>query len=160
MSLDRWIALAILSLSLVYSYAAFFTMDQLLPPFMQRNPIWPSTFPKILGVLSILVSAIIVLGFEKIKDSKDGTEIDYRRLFDYNLGQAVFLIIMMAAYALSLRPLGFFISTITFLTVSGYALGERKIFRLFLIIAIASFIIWYLVEQVLGIYLRPVPAIF
>jgi putative tricarboxylic transport membrane protein len=127
---------------------------------MQRNPIWPSTFPKILGVLSILVSAIIVLGFEKNKNSKDGTEIDYRRLFDYNLGQAVFLIIMMAAYALSLRPLGFFISTITFLTVSGYALGERKIFRLFLIIAIASFIIWYLVEQVLGIYLRPVPAIF
>ena len=160
MSLDRWIALVILSISLLYSYAAFFTMDQLLPPFMQRNPIWPSTFPKILGVLSILVSAIIVLGFEKNKNSKDGTEIDYRRLFDYNLGQAVFLIIMMAAYALSLRPLGFFISTITFLTVSGYALGERKIFRLFLIIAIASFIIWYLVQQVLGIYLKPLPAIF
>ena len=114
----------------------------------------------ILGVFSILVSAIIVLWFEKNKDSKDGTEIDYRRLFDYNLGQAVFLIIMMAAYALSLRPLGFFISTITFLTVSGYALGERKIFRLFFIIAIASFIIWYLVEQVLGIYLRPLPSIF
>ena len=160
MSLDRWIALVILSISLVYSYAAFFTMDQLLPPFMQRNPIWPSTFPKILGVLSILVSAIIVLGFEKNKNSKDGTEIDYRRLFDYNLGQAVFLIIMMAAYALSLRPLGFFISTITFLTVSGYALGERKIFRLFFIIAMASFIVWYLVEQVLGIYLRPLPWIF
>ena len=111
-------------------------------------------------MLSILVSAIIVLGFEKNKNSKDGTEIDYRRLFDYNLGQAVFLIIMMAAYALSLRPLGFFISTITFLTVSGYALGERNIFRLFFIIAIASFIIWYLVEQVLGIYLRPLPSIF
>jgi len=135
-------------------------MDQLLPPFMQRNPIWPSTFPKILGVLSILVSAMIVLGFEKNKDSKDITEIDYRRLLDYNLGQAVFLIIMMAAYAISLRPLGFFISTITFLTISGFALGERKVFRLFFITAMASFIIWYLVEQVLGIYLRPLPSIF
>tara|TARA_B100000085_G_scaffold186739_1_gene170725 strand:+ start:163 stop:570 length:408 start_codon:yes stop_codon:yes gene_type:complete len=135
-------------------------MDQLLPPFMQRNPIWPSTFPKILGVLSILVSAMIVLGFEKNKDSKDITEIDYRRLLDYNLGQAVFLIIMMAAYAISLRPLGFFISTITFLTISAFALGERKVFRLFFITAMASFIIWYLVEQVLGIYLRPLPSIF
>ena len=135
-------------------------MDQLLPPFMQRNPIWPSTFPKILGVLSILVSAMIVLGFEKNKDSKDITEIDYRRLLDYNLGQAVFLIIMMAAYAISLRPLGFFISTITFLTISGFSLGERKVFRLFFITAMASFIIWYLVEQVLGIYLRPLPSIF
>jgi putative tricarboxylic transport membrane protein len=25
-------------------------MDQLLPPFMQRNPVWPSTFPKVLAV--------------------------------------------------------------------------------------------------------------
>ena len=160
MSLDRWIALVILGIALVYSYAAFFTMDQLLPPFMQRNPIWPSTFPKILGVLSILVSSLIVLGLEKNKDNKDVMEIDYRRLFDYSLGQAVFLIIMMAVYAISLRPLGFFISTISFLTVSGYALGERKIFSLFFITAIASFIIWYLVEQVLGIYLRPLPSIF
>ena len=160
MSLDRWIALVILTIGLVYSYAAFFTMDQLLPPFMQRNPIWPSTFPKILGVFSILVSAMILLGFEKNKDSKDLIEIDYRRLFDYNVGQAVFLIIMMAAYAISIRPVGFFISTITFLAISGYALGERKVFRLFFITAVASFIIWYLVEQVLGIYLRPLPSIF
>ena len=160
MSLDRWVALVILSMALVYSYAAFFTMDQLLPPFMQRNPIWPSTFPKILGVLSILVSSLIVLGMEKNKDNKDAMEFDYRRLFDYNLGQALFLIIMMAVYAISLRPLGFFISTITFLTVSGYALGERKMFILFFITAISSFIIWYLVEQVLGIYLRPLPSIF
>ena len=160
MSLDRWIALVILSIALIYSYAAFFTMDQLLPPFMQRNPIWPSTFPKILGALSILVSSVIVLGLEKNKDNKDGIEIDYRRLFDYNLGQALFLIILMAVYAISLRPLGFFISTITFLTVSGYVLGERKIFILFFITVIASFIIWYLVEQVLGIYLRPLPATF
>ena len=160
MSLDRWIALVILSIALIYSYAAFFTMDQLLPPFMQRNPIWPSTFPKILGVLSILVSSVIVLGLEKNKDNKDGIEIDYRRLFDYNVGQALFLVILMALYAISLRPLGFFISTITFLTVSGYVLGERKIFILFFITTIASFIIWYLVEQVLGIYLRPLPSIF
>ena len=160
MSLDRWIALVILGIALIYSYAAFFTMDQLLPPFMQRNPIWPSTFPKILGVLSIFVSSLIVLGLEKNKDNKDGMEIDYRRLFDYNLGRALFLIIMMAVYAISLRPLGFFISTITFLTVSGYVLGERKIFILLFIAAIASFIIWYLVEQVLGIYLRPLPSIF
>jgi putative tricarboxylic transport membrane protein len=65
MSFDRWIALVILSVSLIYSYAAFFTMDQLLPPFMQRNPVWPSTFPKILGILSSLVSLTVILGLEK-----------------------------------------------------------------------------------------------
>jgi putative tricarboxylic transport membrane protein len=159
MSFDRWIALVILSISLIYSYAAFFTMDQLLPPFMQRNPVWPSTFPKILGILLILVSLTVILGLEKNKNSNNGTEIDYRRILDYNLGPAIFLVIMMALYAITLRPLGFFISTITFLAVSGYALGERKILILFFVAALASFIIWYLVEQVLGIYLRPFPSI-
>ena len=160
MSLDRWIALVILSISLIYSYAAFFTMDNLLPPFMQRNPVWPSTFPKILGILSIIVSSSIILGLEKNKHNNNGTEIDYRRIFDYNLGPAIFLVIMMALYAITLRPLGFFISTITFLTVSGYILGERKVLILLFVAALASFIIWYLVEQVLGIYLRPFPSIF
>jgi putative tricarboxylic transport membrane protein len=111
MSFDRWIALVILSISLIYSYAAFFTMDHLLPPFMQRNPVWPSTFPKILGILSIIVSSTIVLGLEKNKHNNNGTEIDYRRILDYNLGPAIFLVIMMALYAITLRPLGFFIST-------------------------------------------------
>ena len=160
MSFDRWIALVILSISLIYSYAAFFTMDQLLPPFMQRNPVWPSTFPKILGILSILVSSTIILGLEKNKHNNNGTEIDYRRIYDYNLGSAIFLVILMALYAITLRPLGFFISTITFLAVSGYVLGERKVLILFFVAASASFIIWYLVEQVLGIYLRPLPTIF
>ena len=160
MSFDRWIALVILSISLIYCYAAFFTMDHLLPPFMQRNPVWPSTFPKILGILSIIVSSSIILGLEKNKHNNNGTEIDYRRIFDYNLGPAIFLVIMMALYAITLRPLGFFISTITFLAVSGYVLGERKILILFFVAALASFIIWYLVEQVLGIYLRPFPSIF
>ena len=127
---------------------------------MQRNPVWPSTFPNVLGILSIIVSSTIVLGLEKNKYNNYGTEIDYRRIFDYNLGPAIFLVIMMALYAITLRPLGFFISTVTFLAVSGYVLGERKIIILFFVAASASFIIWYLVEQVLGIYLRPLPTIF
>jgi putative tricarboxylic transport membrane protein len=117
-------------------------------------------FPKILGILSILVSSTIILGLEKNKHNNNGTEIDYRRILDYNLGPAIFLVIMMALYAITLRPLGFFISTITFLTVSGYILGERKVLILLFVAALASFIIWYLVEQVLGIYLRPFPSIF
>lgn len=78
MALDRWIALIILGIALAYGYAAFFTMDQLLPPFMQRNPIWPSTFPKVLAVLSIITAAIIVLGLEKPSGEVKTPDIDYR----------------------------------------------------------------------------------
>lgn len=157
MALDRWIALIILVISIVYGYAAYFTMDQLLPPFMQRNPVWPSTFPKVLSVLAIITSLVILLGLEKPAPDAKEPDIDYRRLGDYNIGQAALLVGMMVLYALTLRPLGFFISTVGFLTLSAAILGERKFHILIPITTLAAFVIWYLVEQVLGIFLRPLP---
>ncbi len=159
MALDRWIAFVILCVALAYGYAAYFTMDQLLPPFMQRNPIWPSTFPKILAVLAALTSLVILLGLEK--PSADATEkkpdIDYRRLSDYNLGQALLLLGLMVAYALTLRPLGFLLATAGFLSFGAMALGERKFHILIPVAMIATGVVWYLVQVVLGIFLRPLP---
>ena len=156
MALDRWIALIILGISLAYGYAAFFTMDQLLPPFMQRNPVWPSTFPKVLSVLAIITSLVILLGIEKSSDEKS-PEIDYRRLGDYNIGQALFLLGAMVAYALCLRPVGFLASTTLFLVLSSYILGERKFLIMIPVSLIATGVVWYLVQEVLGIFLRPWP---
>ncbi|MHA6325956.1 tripartite tricarboxylate transporter TctB family protein [Roseivivax sp. CAU 1753] len=158
MALDRWIALIILGISLAYGYAAFFTMDQLLPPFMQRNPIWPSTFPKVLAVLAIITAAVIVLGLEK-KSSDDEKEpdIDYRRLGDYHIYKAAALMGLMVLYALMLRPAGFIIATVGFLSGGAIVLGERKLWLLLPITAFATGVVWYLVEGVLGIFLRPWP---
>lgn len=158
MALDRWIALIILMLALAYGYAAFFTMDQLLPPFMQRNPIWPSTFPKVLAILAILTSLVIVLGLEKTSGEPKAGDIDYRRLGDYNLAQALLLLGLMVAYALLLRPAGFLLSTTGFLCVGAYILGERKFHILIPVTVVATGFVWYLVEAVLGIVLRPLPA--
>ena len=41
MALDRWIALIIALVFLIYGHTAFFGMDDLLPPILKRNPIWP-----------------------------------------------------------------------------------------------------------------------
>ena len=92
MALDRWIALAILIICLIYGYTAFFTMDGSLPPFMRRNPVWPSTFPKILAVLGVVTSLIIVLGLEKPAADPKPQDINYRRLGDYKVGQALLLL--------------------------------------------------------------------
>ena len=132
-------------------------MDQLLPPFMQRNPIWPSTFPKVLAVLSIITAAVIVLGLEKPSGEVKTPDIDYRRLGDYNIGQAALLLGLMVAYALLLRPAGFLLSTSGFLIVGAMILGERKLWILIPVAAFATGIVWYLVEGVLGIFLRPLP---
>ncbi len=126
---------------------------------MQRNPIWPSTFPKVLSVAGILVSLWILLGFEKPRESSEA-EIDYRKLTDYKLGQVVFLIALMIVYALTLRPVGFLLSTTLFLILASVILGERKWFYMILISTVASAVIWYLVHQVLGVYMRPLPGIF
>ena len=130
-------------------------MDGSLAPFMKRNPIWPSTFPKVLSVLGIVACLIILLGLEKseIKEA----EIDYRRLGDYHLGQAALLLVLMVAYALCLRPLGFLLSTSLFLILGSAILGERKWPVMILIAALATGIVWDLVQQILGIYMRPLP---
>ena len=158
MALDRWIALILLGICLIYGYTAWFTMDAGLAPFMQRNPIWPSTFPKMLSVLGIVASTIILLGIEK-GDPVVG-DIDYRRLGDYYVGQALLLLCLMVAYALCLRLVGFMISTSSFLILGSFILGERKWHVMIPVAAIATLIVWYLVQEVLGIYLRPLPGIF
>ena len=155
MALDRWIALFVLGLCLAYGYAAWFTMDENLAPFMRRNPIWPSTFPKVLSVMGILFSAIILLGLEK-GEAKIG-DIDYRRLGDYHVGQALSLLGLMIAYALLLRPAGFMLSTTCFLIGGSLILGERRWIAMIVVSMLATGIIWYLVQVVLGIFLRPLP---
>jgi putative tricarboxylic transport membrane protein len=156
MALDRWIALVLLGICLAYGYAAWFTMDDNLAPFMRRNPIWPSTFPKILSVLGIIAASVILLGLERSEDTKEA-EIDYRRLGEYKTGQAVLLLVLMVAYALCLRPVGFLLSTTVFLIAGSFILGERKWLVMIPVAVIATASVWYLVQEVLGIYMRPLP---
>jgi putative tricarboxylic transport membrane protein len=122
---------------------------------MQRNPIWPSTFPKVLSLLGIAASLVIVLGLEK-GEAKIG-DIDYRKLWEYNLGQALLLLGLMVLYALLLRPAGFILSTSGFLILGSVILGERRFILTVIIAAIATGVVWYLVQVVLGIFLRPLP---
>ena len=157
MALDRWIALIILMISIAYGYTAFFTMDAQLPPFMQRNPVWPSTFPKVLSVLAIITCLSILVGFEKSDGQAKEGDIDYRRMADYKIGQAAILLALMAAYALGLRPVGFLAATTIFLVAGSVTLGERRWHIMIPVALIATVGIWYLVQEVLGIFLRPWP---
>ncbi|MEO1705566.1 MAG: tripartite tricarboxylate transporter TctB family protein [Pseudomonadota bacterium] len=159
MALDRWIALIFVTFCCLYGYAAFFTMDQLLPPFMQRNPVWPSTFPKVLAILGAIVGLIVLLGIEKVGEEKEpsATDINLANLREYKVGQALLLLGLMVAYALMLRPAGFLISTTVFLVAGSAVLGERKLHIMLPVALLATGFVWYLVQVVLGIFLRPFP---
>jgi len=155
MALDRWVALVLLGICLTYGYTAWFVMDGALPPIMKRLAVWPSSFPKVLSIAGIILSLIVVLGIEK-GEVKVG-DIDYRRLHEYKLGQALALLGLMVAYAILLRPAGFLLATSGFLIGGSVILGERRWILMIVVSAIATFGIWYLVQEVLGIFLRPLP---
>ena len=155
MALDRWVALVLLGICLTYGYTAWFMMDGALPPIMKRLAVWPSSFRKVLSIAGIILSLIVVLGIEK-GEEKAG-DIDYRRLHEYKLGQALALLGLMVAYAILLRPAGFLLATAGFLIGGSVILGERRWVVMIVVSAIATFGIWYLVQEVLGIFLRPLP---
>lgn len=155
MALDRWVALVLLGICLTYGYTAWFMMDGAVPPIMKRLAVWPSSFPKVLSIAGIILSLIVVLGIEK-GEVKVG-DIDYRRLHEYKLGQALALLGLMVAYAILLRPAGFLLATSGFLIGGSVILGERRWVVMIVVSAIATFGIWYLVQEVLGIFLRPLP---
>ncbi len=155
MALDRWVALVLLGICLTYGYTAWFMMDGALPPIMKRLAVWPSSFPKVLSIAGIILSLIVLLGIEK-GEVKVG-DIDYRRLHEYKLGQALALLGLMVAYAILLRPAGFLLATSGFLIGGSVILGERRWIVMIVVSAIATFGIWYLVQEVLGIFLRPLP---
>ncbi len=132
-------------------------MDTSLAPFMRQNPVWPSSFPKLLSIVSILVLFFILCGFER--NEEKAQDIDYRRLHEYHLGRAVVLLGLMVAYALCLRPFGFLFSTSGFLIIGSFILGERKWHVMVPVSVITALVVWYLIQKVLGIYLRPLPGL-
>ena len=156
MALDRWIALVFVLIFLIYGYTAFFGMDHLLAPIMRRNPVWPSTFPKILSVSGLIISMVVLLNFEKTSNVI-GDDMSLSKWRQYKLLDAVLLILGMIFYAVFLRNLGFIVATFLFLFLGGVLLGERRYLLSLVISAISSYGVWYLVDSVLGIYMTPYP---
>ncbi len=136
-------------------------MEAGLLPFELNMTFLPNTMPKWLSVLGVIVGTIVfVQTGPKAQAEIDDGEFNYRTMRRRYLIQAIFLLVLMVSYALLLRPIGFIGATTMFLAGGGIILGERK-FKLLLSIAVFSaFLIWYLVQELLGIFLKPWPWFF
>ena len=154
-SLDRWVAFVFLVISLVYGYAA---LSYPLLPFERNMAFLPNTLPKGLSVLGVIVSLVIILSPRRAADDDLGG-LDRETLRSFEIGKAVGLVIAMVLYALLLRPAGFLPATFLFIVGSALVLGERKFLVLVPVAAITAAGIWYLVQETLGIFLRPWPLI-
>jgi putative tricarboxylic transport membrane protein len=155
MKLDKWIAVLFLLLCLIYGYTAF-TYELL--PFERNMSFLPNTMPITLSVLGGILALVLIFAPETAPDDGEvlGT-IEVSKLRQYKLGQAIVLLLAMVAYALALRPIGFMASTVLFLAGGSFILGERRYLIMIPIAVTGAFGIWYLVQEVLGIFLRPWP---
>ncbi len=155
MKLDKWIAVLFLLLSLIYGYTAF-TYELL--PFELNMSFLPNTMPMVLSVLGGILAFVLIFAPETAADGGEAqVNIDVSTLRQYKLGQAIALLLAMVFYALALRPIGFLASTVLFLFGGSFILGERRYLIMIPIALTGAISIWYLVQEVLGIFLRPWP---
>jgi len=153
MKLDRWIALLFLLGSVIYGIAAF---NYQLLPFERNLSFLPNTLPKGLSILGGLISLFLLLAPSQQIEGAPG--ITLAEVKEFKLFHAIGLVTAMVLYAVLLRPVGFLTATSLFIFGSSALLGERRWHILVPIALFAAAIVWYLVQQTLGIYLRPWPA--
>lgn len=158
MTLERAIALIFVVVCVAYGYTAFVVMEASLLPFERNMTFLPNVLPKWLSIIGALVGVAVLVqsGSGAVGQAADD-DIDLGNLRQYKLGQAVLLLGLMIAYALLLRPVGFVTATTLFLVLGAMILGERRYVILVPVSVLAAFLIWYLVQEVLGIFLRPWP---
>ena len=159
LDLNRAVALALLGFSSGYGYLAYFYH---LLPFEKFLAVRPNTMPIGLAIAGIICSLVILIQPQVREVEGDGTvnrpDAEYlQNPQNYNWGQGIGLLLLAVVYVLSLRGAGFLFSTSAFLVLGGILLGERRYTFLIPISITASVLVWYLVDQVLTIYLRPWP---
>ena len=149
MKTDKAGALILLAFSIAYGLLAFKVPLTFLG---QREAFNARTMPFALGIIGTLLSfSILVLPSaktneeEKVKDAFRG--LDWSRVG--------FLIGIMIFYSITLRFLGFVISSIIFLMSGFYILGERRIWLLFIGSIPLVLFIWFLMSRILGMYIAP-----
>ena len=162
LSINRWIALGMLAFSSGYGYLAF---TYRILPFEQFLEMKPNTLPIGLAVAGMVCSAVLVVMPDSSSSSEENKVIGSDQKYlespeNYEWGKGIGLLILAVIYALSLRQAGFLIATSLFLSIGGLMLGERKVWILLPVSCLASFLVWYLVNEVLSIFMRPWPMIF
>ena len=164
LSINRWVALGLLAFSSGYGYLAF---TYRILPFERFLAMKPNTLPIGLAVAGMICSIALLLMPEgqdsESREEKTVLGSDHKYLEspgDYEWGKGVALLVLAVVYTLSLRQAGFLLSTSMFLIIGGVMLGERKYWILVPVSCFASFLVWYLVDEVLTIFMRPLPMIF
>ena len=159
LNLEKFLALIILIICILYAYTSFITMQANLLPFEKNMTVLPNSLPKVISIFGIIISTFLILKKEENNSEESISSINLKNVFNFYYGKALSIILLMIIYTLCLRPVGFILSSVLFLFLASFILGERSYIKLAIICLLGTSIIWLLLEKVLGIYMRPFPYI-
>ena len=159
LNLEKFLALIILIICILYAYTSFITMQANLLPFEKNMTVLPNSLPKVISIFGIIISTFLILKKEEHNSEDNISSINLKNVFSFYYGKALSIILLMIIYTLCLRPVGFILSSVLFLFLASFILGERSYIKLAIICLLGTSIIWLLLEKVLGIYMRPFPYI-
>ena len=159
LNLEKFLALIILIICILYAYTSFITMQAILLPFEKNMTVLPNSLPKVISIFGIIISTFLILKKEEHNSDENISSINLKNVFNFYYGKALSIILLMIIYTLCLRPVGFILSSVLFLFLASFILGERSYIKLAIICLLGTSIIWLLLEKVLGIYMRPFPYI-
>ena len=103
------------------------------------------TFPIYLGYFGMFIAGLKIVLPEKASEEVDQKFLNYKK--------TLVLVLIMVIYGLTIRPVGFFLSTSLFLISSYYFLGERRWLRMFMLSFPFVAIFMFLIHGLLDIYL-------
>ena len=103
------------------------------------------TFPIYLGYFGMFIAALKIVLPEKTSEEVDQKFLNYKK--------TLVLVLIMVIYGLTIRSVGFFLSTSLFLISSYYFLGERRWLRMFMLSFPFVAIFMFLIHGLLDIYL-------
>ena len=119
-----------------------------LLPMQAKSAFHARTMPEVLMVLGIGLSVLVILFPGSHQRPK---------LSGFKWVTAGLFLALMSVYGLSIRPMGFILSTSVFL-IAGFALlGERSILKLLLVALPLSVGFWVLMTQGLDVFIEPLP---
>ena len=149
MAREKLGALVMLLFSMAYGLLAL----KIPLSFMAQNEFFTSrTMPYALAVLGFILSLLILVmptvdpeGKKTLKEETHG--MDWKK--------AILLVVAMIIYGLVMKWLGFIISSIVFLMIGFYVLGERKLKRMALAAIPLVILLWFTMSSLLGVYIAP-----
>ena len=145
-SKDRVGGLLLLAFCIAYG---LLSREIRLLPFQMDAAFHARTMPEVLTVLGVGLSLIVMIFPGSAERPK---------LAGFQWGRCLLFLGLMSLYGLTIRPLGFILSTSLFLMIGFALLGERRPHILLLVAVPLVVVFWVLMTQGLDVFIEPLPA--